>query len=335
MKKQCNRILTALLIMGIFAGCDHETDEFDGPDLVDRFGPFNVVTPFAVSAESVDFPTDGSVFFTGAFNKSVNWVIQITGSESGAVRIIEGFSREINEGNATWTGGTTVLPFFRAETSTAIIRVPEEPTYGDTLTVEVLAPKVYPGFLFADFETSPGANIEFGNYEFELTNATGRVNDGTAAEGNFYYNFRGTDNVVPNFFVGLINIFPGIVGETYVPLPNTDPNNVYFNCFIKHDLSPHTIAVIQFAFDTNNNGVYNDGADQTFQVAGDFPLFWNGWRHIHHPMSATGMTSAQLEKIVAIRVLLISDNNSQPSPPLEVGFGIDFITFTQGGPLQL
>ena len=335
MKKNVFFAFVAAFVLFGFTGCDHETDEFDGPDLVDRFGAFEVLTPFAASADSVDFPADGALTFTGEFNKSVNWVIRITGNESGAVQIIEGFSEKINAQNAAWSGGTTQLPLFKAETATVSVSVPEELGYGDTLSVEVLAPKAYSGSLLTDFEAAPGANIVFGNFEFELTNESGRINDGTAAQGDFYYNFRGTDGVVTNFFVGLINILPGIAGQTYVPLPTTNPENVYFNCFIKHDLSPHTIAVIQFAFDTNNNGVYNDGTDQTFQVAGDFPLFHDGWRHFHHPMSETGMTSAQLEKIVAVRVLLISDNNSQPSPPLEVGFGIDFITFTQGGPLVL
>jgi len=93
--------------------------------------------------------------------------------------------------------------------------------------------------------------------------------------------------------------------------------------------------VIQFAYDTNDNGQFDDGIDETFAVEGDFPLAHTGWRHFSHPMSATGISQEKLEKIVAIRVLLISDNNAQPTPPLEVGFGIDYMIFTQGAPLQL
>lgn len=81
--------------------------------------------------------------------------------------------------------------------------------------------------------------------------------------------------------------------------------------------------------------MFDDGVDQTFQLDGDFPLNWTGWRHIHHSMADVNMTQAQLEKLVSIRVLLISDNNAQPNPPLQVDFGIDYMTFTQDGPLEL
>jgi len=101
------------------------------------------------------------------------------------------------------------------------------------------------------------------------------------------------------------------------------------------DGGPHGIAVIQFVFDTNNNGQFDDGVDQTFQLEGDFPLNWVGWRHIKHSMADVNMSQAQLEKLVSIRVLLISDKNAQPTPPLPVDFGIDYMIFTQGAPLEL
>jgi hypothetical protein len=48
-----------------------------------------------------------------------------------------------------------------------------------------------------------------------------------------------------------------------------------------------------------------------------------------------GLTDEQTQQIVAVRVLLISDQSEQPTPPLEVEYGIDYITFTAGRPLQL
>jgi hypothetical protein len=328
-------LVSILFLTLAFSACDHETDPFDGPALVDRFGDFAVLDNLVISQATVDFAAGETVFFTARFNKSVNWVVEITGAESGAVKRIEGFSFELTATNATWTGGTTDLPFFKAEMCTVRLLVPEEPTFADMGEVTVLSPKVYEGSLFSDFEEDAGADIFFGNFEFELTNQTGRQNDMPAAQGDYYYLFEGTDNVVPNFFVGLINVNSTITGQTYAPLPTTVPENLYFNCFIYSGGGPHGIAVIQFAYDTNGNGVYDDGVDATFQLPGDFPLNWEGWRHIHHPMSDVGISQEQLEEIVAIRVLLISDLNSQPDPPLEVSFGIDFMTFTSGGPLEL
>ena len=71
----------------------------------------------------------------------------------------------------------------------------------------------------------------------------------------------------------------------------------------------------------------------------DFPAgttrYTAGWRAVGIPLSETAITRAQAQEIVAVRVLLISDANAQPSPPLPVAFGIDYITFTAGAPLDL
>ena len=122
-------------------------------------------------------------------------------------------------------------------------------------------------------------------FEFEFTNRTGRRNDPdptVPGSGDWYYFFEGNDNVVPNFFVGLIDVKSSITGNTYAPIPTTVPEELYFNCFMWHDASLYGIAVIQFAYDSNDSGEFEDGQDQTFQIEGDYPLNWTGWRHIYH-----------------------------------------------------
>ncbi len=320
-----------------FGGCKRESELFDGPSLVDRFGDFDVVEGFAANRTSVSFDDGETVQFTAEFNKNVDWVIEITGTLSGAVRRITGFDRIIEATNATWTGGTTELPFFREELCIVTLRVPEEPDFEETLDITITSTKTYEGSLLIDFETDPGLGVEFGNFEFEFSNQTGRRNNIPAAQGEWYFLLEGTDDVVPNFFVGLINIFPSVTGSenTYVPMPSPVPSQVHFNCFIWHDAGPHCIAVVQFAVDSNNSGAFEDGQDQTFQIEGDFPLNHIGWRHFHHTMADVGMNADQMQRIVAVRVLLISNNNTQPNPPVPVRFGIDYITFTQGAKLQL
>lgn len=328
-------LFAVIAVTAFLTGCEHD-DTPDGPSIEDRFGEFRVDSAFTASRDSVDFSAGETVVFSGGFNINVEWTIEIRGKESGAFRRIQGFGNTLTAQDATWNGRTTNLPFFKVEPCEVIFKVDEQEAFADTLEIHVLGPRNYPGKVFADFEEPAPQDIELGNFEFELTlPATGRTQDITAAEGNHYFYMAGTDDVVQNFFVGLINISSTITGDTYINLPTTVPSQLYFNFFVRHDNRPHTILVIQFAFDSNDNGVFDDGIDATFQVDGDFPLNHNGWRHFHHPMSATGISAAQLEKIVAIRVLLISDDNSQPNPPLEVAFGIDYMTFTQGGPLQL
>lgn len=328
--------LMVLLFTILFCnGCNHDTDTFDGPSLIDRFGPFEVVTELGVSQPTVDFATGETVFFTAEFNKNVNWIVEITGMESGAVKRLEGFSRVLNAETATWTGGVTELPLFREEACTAVLTVPEEPDFVSTATLETLSRRTFEGSVFTSFEEDLGTgNVSDGNFEFELTWG---IRDDIAAEGEQYFFMEGTDDVVSNFFVGLMDISAKVSGaETYMELPTTVPEDLYFNCFMYSPGTPHGIAILDFGFDSNDNGQFDGETDAKFRVETDYNLAtWEGWRLISHPMSETGMTQEQLEKLVGIRLLLISDMNAQPDPPIQVGFGIDYMIFTAGGPLDL
>lgn len=334
MKKYILIYLPALLMALAAGSCSHETDVFDGPSLVDRFGEFNLLEPLAVSRQAVDFSAGETVAFTARFNKRVEWMVRITGMESGAVKIIEGFENELNAENATWSGGTTELPLFKEENCMVELIIPEEPSFNQAAEVEVVGAKIYEGEVAADFEEAPGSNIFVGNFEFELAPQSGRSMEAPAAQGDWFYLLRGTDNVVPNFFAGLIDIKASITGETYFPVPATVPEELFFNMFLYSDGSPYTIAVIQLIFDSNDSGTFEDGQDQVFPY-GDIPVNWEGWRHFHKPVSELGISEAQLQKIVAIRAVLISDMNAQPNPPQQVDFGIDFLVFTAGKPLVL
>lgn len=328
-------ILMAFLAIALITSCEHDTDPPDGPNLIDRFGPFEVFEELTISRTNVDFSIGETVEFGAQFNKNVDWIITITGSESGAVKRITGFGGTIDATNASWDGGATVLPFFRVELCTVALTVPEEPEFINTGEVEIIGTKTYEGSIFSDFEEDAGADIFIGNFEFELTNMVGRQVAPVAAQGEFSWRMEGTDDVVANFFVGLAWMSPLMNGVTYAEVPTTVPENLYFNFFMHNDGRPHGIAVIQFAFDSNDSGAFEDGIDATFQLPGDFPLSFDGWKQFSHTMAEVGMTQQQLEKIVNISVILISDMNGQPVPPLEVGFSIDFMIFTQGAPLAL
>jgi hypothetical protein len=157
----------------------------------------------------------------------------------------------------------------------------------------------------------------------------------SACHEEYSFRLEGTDDVVPNFFVGLAWMSPMMNGDTYVQVPTTVPENLYFNFFLHNDDRPRGICVIQFAYDSNDSGTFEDGIDQTFQFPGDFPLNFNGWKQFGHSMADVGMTQEQLSKIVNISVILISDLNAQPDPPTEVAFSIDYMTFTQNALLAL
>lgn len=332
-----NKYFTLLLFIGVlFVSCQHETDPFDGPSLVDRFGSFQLKTGIEASRNTVDFSANEGVFFTAEFSKNISWLLRITGKESGAVKEIEGFDNNLNQANAAWNGTTTELPFFKIEDCLVELIIPEEDSLTSTTEISVSGARVYEGSLITDFEEDlVTPDFFFGNFEFELSNLTGRRNDIPAAQGDYFYFFEGNDNVVSNFFVGLIQIFPSVNGETYFSMPTTIPENSHFNFFLYHDGTPNTIAVIQFFTDTNGDGEFTDGVDQSFQLEGDFPLSHNGWQAYNHTMAEVGMSETQLSQLVAIQILLISNKNSQPNPSEDVRFGIDFLTFTQDQPLEL
>ena len=330
-------LFVVLITSAAITSCDHETDPPDGPNLIDSFGPFTVVQNLTVNRENVDFSAGETVVFTAQFNKNVDWVLTITGSESGAVKTIQGFNRNVEASNATWNGGTTLLPFFKNESCNIELTVPEEPDYIDTATVEIVGTKTYPGILVADFEQNPGASIELGNYEFELTPESGRNNDAQAGQGEYFFRLEGTDNEsggpTDNFFVGLANIFPSINNVTYFEVPTTVPDNLYLNCMIRGNGSAYTRAIVALAFDSNNNEQFDDGIDAVVEFTVD-PTY-SGWRLQSTSLADLEVTSEQIEKIVAVRLILISRNDIQTSPREEVGFLSDFITFTQGAPLAL
>ncbi len=324
-----------LLLCGLFfAACEHETDTFDGPNLIDRFGEFALIEPLTLNRSTVDFGAGENVVLMAKFNKRINFTAVITGNESGAVKIIEGFDSELSSANAVWRGRTTELPFFRQENCTIELIIPEADSLTFTEQVEVVGTTTYEGSLYTGFEEEPSDNIFFGNFEFEFTANTRRTNDGGAAEGDWYYYFEGTDNVVANFFTGLIDIKSSITGETYAPVPTTVPEDLYFNCFISADAGPHGIAVIQIVVDSNDSGEFEDGQDTAIPI-GDVNLDFIGWQHIFVNLGELGMTEEQVGKIVNIRALLISNMNTQPNPPLQVDYGLDFLIFTDGGPLEL
>lgn len=326
------------------AGCDHNT-EFDGPNLTDRFGPFTPLDPVAADRSSVDFAAGEQVVFSGSFNKQVNWVLEITGQESGAVKRIEGFSTELNASNAVWNGGTTELPFFKDEPVVAALFVPEEQSDTSRVSLTVATPRTYPGNVVADFEG--GDAISLLNPEFEFDDPFGFSSEVTPAQGDGFYLLRGTDDVVANnFFIGLITIRPpGGAGMFDVPTDIAD--QLYLNLFLYDFGTPNTIPVVEVVVDGNGTGRYEDGQDIIVPIGSDveFPniaagLANEGWNAYSEPASSfgafgAGLTDAQTQQIVAIRVVLISDANAQPTPPLQVEYGVDYITFTAGGPLEL
>lgn len=330
-----SKVLSAAFLLFLMGSCERVTEPA-GPNLFDRFGPFIVVDSLQVSDTIVDFSAGERVSFSAKFNKNIDWLVTITGQTSGAKKILSSFDSLVNTSNATWVGGTTELPLFRNEMCMAVLSVPEEPDFRDTVMLRVAGTIDYEGYLVTDFEEDAGADILLGDFEFELVNS-GRLDDTTAAEGNFFYRLQGTDIEldVPNnnFFVGLSRIFATINGEPYFQFPTTVPEQLYMNMFVSGRATPYTRMTIGLIIDSNDNMQFDDGVDEIIGLELD-PTYTN-WRLESFTAAQMGVTQAQLQKVVGIQIALISLNNLQPTPREQVGFEYDYIIFTPVVPLSI
>ncbi|MEM6327194.1 MAG: hypothetical protein AAF791_08755 [Bacteroidota bacterium] len=326
-------LAVGLVLAAGLSGCDHFTDP-DGPNLTDRFGPFQLVEAVAADRATVDFAGGESVVFTAQFNKQTTWVLEIVGQESGAVRRIEGFSRELNADNARWSGRTTELPFFRPEDVVATLSFPDEPDANETTTqVSVQSARTYPGNVVTGFEQGDPGDIFLGNFEFDFDlSVTGVRTDPPAAEGNAFYRLRGTDATLNNFFVGLVRV-TSQNANGYFTVPTAIPEDLYLNAFLRNFDAENTIIILEVVVDANGNGRFDN--NDSIIGSGDIRLSEPGWTAFSRPISEFGLDEAQAQQIVAIRAVLISDNSAQPTPREPVDFGIDYITFTAGAPLEL
>jgi hypothetical protein len=318
----------------LFTGCQTEED-FSGPSLNDLYGQFSIVESLAISDESVDFAAGESTFFTATFSKNVEWKLKITGIESGATKEISGFSYLLDNTNATWTGNASILPLFKAEECAVELTFANE---ADTLrdTLEVVAPKIYEGFILSDFENglNPGWNsfVQTGaNMSFVIEESP------TSAEGLHYFNIGGTVNW--DWLIGLINMPGSAYGATHYAL-SENPANEFFNVMLyKPEELNNGLMLFQFREDDNLDGVYTDNTEDMFSMEiamtedgwnlysskySDLPTLING-----QPANPLGNGIYEPHKLLQVSVLFLANPTSGYANAY-----LDYITFTQGAPLE-
>jgi len=315
------------LLIGFVSSCDHDTEPED-PNLIDRFGPFEVVQDFEASTDVADFSSGGSVVFTAQFNKNINWVITITGNTSGAVKRIEGFNRIINAENARWNGTTTDLPFFKNEMCSVEITIPEEPDYMDTAEIEVIGTRTYEGSLVTDWENglNPGFTV-FVQSGLDMRFDT--INDPTGAEGGVFYEMSGEVTFADD--LGNVAMPKDAFTDPDFSL-SLVPDIVYFNVFAKKGQdAAEDIVVFQFMEDDNGNGTYDPNADDLYEyVIQDLTLDWEQYSVPYTDMVLSndgGGGQRNPDRLTRIVVL-------------PIGLGVrfegffDYLIFTEGAPLQ-
>lgn len=326
------RILTLSIALVVLVGlsCERSTDP-EGPSLNVLYGEFTVLEDFEVSSQNVNFSNGGSIFFEAFFSKPVEWKVTITGQNSGATKVIEGLSIEVDEKNSTWIGDITTLPMLKIEPCEVVLSVARE-NFADTLSINVQGVKSNDGFVVTDFES--GLNDGFTRFVQSGVPPMifDTVADASSAEGNVYYEMSG--EVPFSDDLGNILMPKSAFTDTGFTLPPND-QVVYFNFFARK--GPQVIdeiLVFQFMEDDDGNGVYNAGADDLYEYVLDG--LTEDW--VHYSVLYADIVGAQLngnqrrdpDKLIEMRLLPISP----PPGRLRIQTFVDYMIYTENAPLQ-
>ena len=237
-----------------------EANEPDGPDLNDLFGEFEVIEALTLSHDNINFSVDGNLIFNAEFSKSTDWIIDITGSTTGANRILSGTSRILSSENATWEGGANVFPSFGLEKAYIEVSFPNEvdsPIFKDS--VVITGGKTDDGILITSFENGEGANWS----KFNQAGVAGEITCGDAqsAKDDCYYGFNGT--VTWDWAVGSVMVKPD-AGTFSLP---TNANNLYFNAavnFLENTGPTSCFLQLWFDEDEDGDGVFDEATEDRY-----------------------------------------------------------------------
>lgn len=325
-------IYITLCLIVIISSCSKPDEFYDGPNLYDVYGDFEVYTSLEGSQINVDFESGETVYFTCELSKVVNWQLKITGSNSGAEKIITGTSRTLDEEVALWDGSTTNLPIFRVENCNVELSFLTEET--DTIlttSVFVTTPKLNAGFVITDFEE--GWNPNWSTFVQSGTSMDFGIKlDGTAPQLARYYNMAGV--VDWDWLTGMIDFNATAFGETTMPLSNNG-DNLYFNAFVYGDpMYPNSRILFRFDEDENVDGTFDITSEDSFGY--ELIIDWSGWKHISVKYSdilsannASGGALHNPDKLNRVSVLHLADPNSGYAHS-----AIDYLIFTENEPLH-
>jgi hypothetical protein len=326
-------ILGGICIL-LFAGCKTDED-FSGPSLNDLYGKFTILQPLTLSDNSVDFSAGESTVFGASFSKNVDWKLQVKGLQSGAIKEISGFSNMLDQNNARWIGTTTILPMFKLEECVVELTfLNEVDTLRDTLNIIGTRPSQ--GLVLSDFEN--GTNSGWNSFVQLGTDMSFAVETSNlAAQGDKFFNVGGI--VDWDWLIGLINLPASAYGNPTFDL-SSNPDNEFFNVMIyKPELLSNGIMLFQFREDDNGDGVYTENSEDMFSI--EIHMSVNGWNLYSvkysdlatlvngQPANAFGNGIHEPNKLKQVSVLFLANPASGYSNAY-----LDYMTFTQGGPLE-
>ncbi len=330
-------LVFTLLSVFLFNSCEREQLDFEGPSLQDLFGEFAFIEDLSISANEVDFAAGETIHFNATFTKSLNWIIEIKGTESGAIKEIEGFSNIIDASNSTWIGDASILPIFNPELCDVTLKfIDEEETQTGQLTINTV--KTNEGYLISDFED--GFNQDWNQFAQSGANMSFGIRDEIqSGQGQYYYDMGG--EVPWDWLIGLLDIPASAYGETTFPLAG-NADDVYFNVMIyKPEEVINELLLFQFFEDEDEDGNFSSQTEDTYSIELSNQSLEPGWQLISIPYAETvslangvpvpanGNAIREPNKISQISVLMLADPNSGYSRT-----AMDYMIFTTNGPLR-
>lgn len=334
--KMMKPTLYILMLAALLAGCERSLDT-EGPDLEDLYGEFSVLDPFTLSQNKVDFAAGEKVHFTARFSKIIDWKLSIKGKASGAQRVFEGKSRQIDISNSEWAGETSLLPIFLVEECEAHLSVADDSLqFTEILTIEGV--KSNEGFVVADFEN--GWNDQWLTFVQSGADMSFNITDSDpAAQGNFYYDMGG--EVDWDWLIGMIEFPASAYGENTFPLSN-NANDVYFNAMVYlPEGITNPVLLMQFREDENEDGEFDEESEDMYSLELKVSDLTSGWQLISlkyadlvalangAPVEPNGNGNHEPDKLWRVSNLFLANPSSGYSQMY-----MDYVIFTEGAPLK-
>lgn len=302
-KKNIIPVLILLAVALVTGSCDRTKDKYLGPKRVEARSDFQFSTPKhymynvdtkisteffpAVTGRITMTAVPTRYYLQSTFSQEVTWNLEIYQPLTGAKKIIEGTSAQLDETNALWDGTTSNNILFVAIGAS-------DPTDSVFITLSFLGTDqtftqrakfrggvggaTAPGGYEAYFQAKGGMFLlidDFDNHSIydgtnEYTDSRLRQEffdavDGTVVLENSYehaanlnrsFHYKGTDKN-KNAYVGGINTFSlESISKTNAAesrIPNVDPSDLYFNFFVYGVSNQTTLQVKVYELENTQN----------------------------------------------------------------------------------
>ena len=322
----------------LFYSCSEDYPEYLGSSLNDQFGELAIVDSLVANSSTFDFSDQSSKYFSARWSKNLQWVLTITGTESGAVKTFTGFDNKIDIDNTQWIGTADDFPSFSYESCVAELTLDDNENtivLETGVTISELKALQEGMVVVADFDNGyPQNYVEFAQ-SGESMNFN--INYGGAAQGEGFYSMGGIVNW--DYYLGSLKIASDISSLDGIP-----SSLFYFNMAVIGGQAGQVPAdqVIKIIFREDDNETY------VYEIN---PVNWSEWRLSSIPYDDFELegnaTNNQRDpsSITLIEVMCLScpagpgpiAGGGEPctdNENLVVKTNIDYITFTINEPYQ-